>query len=117
MERYRGQERKKVEVSKKIRDKEAAYEVIDDKVDTILSLTEGVGTVSEMSARMDKLFADDGPPRVICSTVHRAKGLESDRVWMLADTFRPLGVSVEEDNVRYVAVTRAMRSLRLVATK
>lgn len=39
-----------------------------------------------------------------------AAELVLERVWMLADTFRP-GRSVEEDNLWYVAVTRAKREL------
>lgn len=50
-----------------------------------------------------------GGPAVTCSTVHRAKGLEAARVWWLEDTARRSGL--EEDNVRYVAVTRARQTL------
>jgi DNA helicase-2/ATP-dependent DNA helicase PcrA len=56
--------------------------------------------------------------RVACSTVHAAKGLERDVVWMVGDTFRVLPGNKprdrEERNLYYVAVTRAKRELRIV---
>ena len=52
-------------------------------------------------------------PCVILSSVHKAKGLEWNRVWLLTETFRK-GKGVEEDNIWYVAVTRAKQSLFLV---
>lgn len=46
---------------------------------------------------------------ITCSSVHRAKGLEADRVFVLAETLRDH--TVEEMNIRYVAITRAKREL------
>jgi ATP-dependent exoDNAse (exonuclease V) beta subunit len=39
--------------------------------------------------------------------------LERDRVWVLTETFKR-GRNEEEDNLWYVAVTRARKDLRLV---
>jgi superfamily I DNA/RNA helicase len=92
-------------------------EVIVDKVETIKYLCEGLSSVDELEARIESLFADmEGHANgfIICSTVHKAKGLESERVFLLEDTFftrkarkddRPL--AEEEYNIEYVAITRA----------
>lgn len=46
------------------------------------------------------------------STVHKAKGLETDNVWLLGETFS--AQDDEERNICYVAVTRARKCLYLV---
>lgn len=48
---------------------------------------------------------------IILSTIHRAKGLEADRVWLLEDGFIKPGVSEAEDNAQYVGITRAKTDL------
>jgi superfamily I DNA/RNA helicase len=66
-------------------------------------------------ARLDNIFAPEAHADrdfVVLSSVHKAKGLERDRVWLLEESFRRSGG--EEDNIRYVAITRAKRDLRLV---
>lgn len=55
------------------------------------------------------------------STVHRAKGLEADRVWLLETTFKAKRrgedegdgwrSGAEEANIRYVAITRSKHEL------
>lgn len=78
----------------------------------------GASTVAEVRQRIDRMFSDDGgKEKILLSSTHRAKGLEARRVWMLADTFRSFtrpGGSVEEDNLAYVAITRAREELRFV---
>lgn len=86
-----------------------------DKVECLRTLCEGTKTLEEVKDNIDKLFHDgDDKDRVILSSTHKAKGLERDRVFMLADTYRT-GKSQEETNLTYVAYTRAKRELYLVA--
>ncbi len=93
---------------------EDQYEQIVDKVEALFHLAEGMNTVDELVRRIESLFSDDDDRhRVTCSTVHRAKGLERDRVWMLRWTFRP-GNNREEDNIFYVGITRAREALYMV---
>jgi superfamily I DNA/RNA helicase len=65
------------------------------------------------------MFVDKASPdAVICSTIHRAKGLEADQVWLLEDGIPKPGKSAAEDNAHYVGITRAKRTLiRVAASK
>jgi superfamily I DNA/RNA helicase len=87
---------------------------IADKVACFEALSEGCETLAELKATIEKLFDDtDDRNRIILSTVHRAKGLERDTVFVLNYTF-VLGNSQEEKNIKYVAITRAKQELYFV---
>lgn len=90
------------------------YVQVQDQLDAIRALTEGTKLVSEVVAVIGTIFSDDRPTgAIVCSTVHKAKGLERDRVWLLSNTFF-LWDGVEEENLYYVAATRSKHSLFLV---
>src|SRR5574338_517808 len=79
-----------------------------DKAECLLNLCEGILTIADLKETIDKLFNDvNDTAKVIFSTTHKAKGLERDRVFVLAGTYRKSGTGGEEDNLWYVAVTRA----------
>lgn len=97
----------------------AAYmqrrDAICDQAEMLTSLTDAAPSVAEVEARIDALFTDDGLGQagmITCSSVHRAKGLEADRVFVLADTLRE--TNDEERNICYVAITRAKNTLTYV---
>lgn len=87
--------------------------VIEDQRDMLIALVEGCASVDEALNRIDTLFGDSelgvAFPTVVCSSVHRAKGLEADRVFILRSTLK--NNSREESNIYYVAVTRAKNHL------
>jgi DNA helicase-2/ATP-dependent DNA helicase PcrA len=94
---------------------------VADVADALVAISEGAADVADVIARIDRIFADDGEPKISLSTVHRAKGLEADRVWVLTQTLddaRPRTPieQVEESNLRYVAITRARRELMWIQT-
>ena len=61
------------------------------------------------------LFADADPSsRIVCSSIHRAKGLERERVFVWEPGIMPMGEGIQERNLAYVAITRAKRELWLV---
>jgi DNA helicase-2/ATP-dependent DNA helicase PcrA len=92
---------------------EAKAEELLDQIDTIRSLSDGLETVTQLRRRIDTLFQDaPGQSAVIFSTVHKAKGLEFDRVWMFEPTFNV--TTTEGENLYYVAATRAIKALHLV---
>ena len=87
-------------------------DAIIDQADMLSSLTDGAANVAEVETRIEALFTDDGLGQagmITCSSVHRSKGLEADRVFVLADTLRE--TSDEERNIAYVAITRAKSTL------
>lgn len=93
-------------------------DAVTDQHDLISSLAEECDSVDELLQRIETLFTDaesDNSSRVILSSVHRAKGLEADRVFLLQETFYPGGrVNQEEKNIEYVAITRAKKWLAWV---
>lgn len=81
-----------------------------DQESIVLALADDAETLTEVDTRCASLFSDDSSPAVMLSSVHRAKGLEADTVFVLRDTFRMSG-TIEEANLIYVAITRAKRRL------
>lgn len=90
---------------------EAAMLALDDKCETLTMLASGQDNVDSLIAAIERLFGDVGNTKgvVLLSTIHKAKGLEADRVWWLqpAKSFE----GEQEDNLRYVAMTRAKAEL------
>jgi len=87
-------------------------EAIKDQADMLVNLCDGAKNVDEVMTRADALFTDDGLGQagvITCSSVHKAKGLEAERVFVLASTLRQ--GNKEEENICYVAVTRAKAEL------
>jgi superfamily I DNA/RNA helicase len=104
-----------------LKEDESRAETLRDTYDTLHALSDGLATLAELEARIEALFAeaeDDGVARrVVLSSVHKAKGLEADRVFVLADTLYPGKggrARPEEANIHYVAITRAKRELVMV---
>lgn len=98
---------------------ESAVEFVADQAQTIRELSEGLTSMGELKARMETLFSDnDVGNSVVCSSVHKAKGLEAEKVFVLASTLYPgKRHDIEEENIHYVAVTRAKAELVLVEGK
>ncbi len=113
IEEWRSRECKRLQLRKPPMDTQA----IDDTAACILTLCEGLKTVDQVKDRLSKLFSDntDDEKTIVLSTTHKAKGLERDRVFVLKDTYRKRP-GEEEQNLWYVAVTRARRELYMVAT-
>lgn len=93
---------------------ETKLEAINDQVLTLAAVAEGCANVAEVERRITSLFEDSEncrKPAVVCSTVHKAKGLEWEAVTLLSETFRTTEGTGEEANIFYVAVTRAKNTL------
>ncbi len=86
-----------------------------DRAQCLETICAGAASVSEVEARIERIFSGDAPGgRVLLSSTHRAKGLEADRVWILRDTYLAWP-GVEEENLLYVAITRAKQELIYVS--
>lgn len=94
---------------------ESKVQEVQDTAETIKVLGEDLTSVAELVARIESLFGDDvGAANVVLSSVHRAKGRETDTVYVLRDTLYPGRkgkAEKEEANIEYVAVTRAKSTL------
>lgn len=89
-------------------------ELVNDQVQTLTAVADGCKNVDEIIARITNLFEDSDStrkPAVVCSSVHKAKGLEWNRTMLIADTFKNREKSDEEANIYYVAVTRAKKTM------
>lgn len=111
------------EVAKaKARDNDALAASISDKCESIRavieSLPENNRTVPELCRTIESLF--NGTSGAVLCTVHKAKGLEADRAWILNYSKMPAKWAKKdwekqaETNLLYVAITRAKETLCLI---
>lgn len=95
---------------------------LQDKRDCLREMCNNVKSISELKATVETLFADfdaEGIPRnaVVLSTVHRGKGLEAERVFILSPELLPHPMAKaewerkQERNLAYVAATRSTDTL------
>lgn len=120
---------RKAEVAKRIeRDVDANVQDIADKADSLEILMEFAAeqTVPGVLKEIDHLFGLDGREpanAVILSSIHRAKGLEADTVYILNPELMPSRYAKkdwekqQEANITYVAVTRARTNLFYISFK
>jgi len=94
---------------------QSKIELAQDQVATLTAIADGCVNVSQVEARITEIFQDSAgnrTPAVVCSSVHKAKGLEWDTVCLVNSSFRNVaGGNDEEANIFYVAVTRAKKTL------
>ncbi len=94
------------------------WQAIEDKVECIDALCDGVETLDELISNIEKIFADfaeDGKPKnaIVLGTVHRTKGLEAYNVTILDPENFPHAMAKkswereQERNLAYVGATRA----------
>ena len=98
---------------------EARLENLRDKHDCILAFTEGLSRVEEVKAKIASVFTEDKNNHgVSLSSIHKSKGLEARRVFFLhppnaglrRDKMQAWELE-QEDNLCYVATTRAIEEL------
>ncbi len=89
--------------------RETAVETAHDKADCMRALRDGVNDPRDIPQAIDAIFAE-GRGGIVLTSTHRAKGLESEVVWMIADTYGKRDTQ-EERNLSYVAITRSLREL------
>jgi DNA helicase-2/ATP-dependent DNA helicase PcrA len=102
---------------------EAAIEAVRDQEACIITYLEGNPTVNNLeglTSGIEGLFADERAS-VWLSSIHRSKGLEADRVFVLQPDRMALTwknqldwQAEQEQNLRYVGLTRAKKALYFV---
>ena len=114
---------KEAEMYKAIQlNREEKIQLIEDRFETLYAMTEGTTSVTEVVRRCETLFSDERKG-VLLSTVHRAKGLEADNVFILRPDLIPHPAAKksnspenlqQESNLEYVAITRAKKELTYI---
>lgn len=91
---------------------------LEDKKDCIMIFVNKATTVGGIIEEIKRVFEGKESGDIMLSTVHKAKGLEADNVYILATDRmpHPYGGS-EENNICYVAITRAKKNLFYVGPK
>jgi superfamily I DNA/RNA helicase len=102
-------------------------QLLEDKLDTMIILIErcqslGKHDVDSLKNLIDSMFSDSDDPKVpnvvVLSSIHKAKGLEWKRCFVLGNAqFIPSKYAtqawqqVQEENLKYISITRAMEEL------
>lgn len=100
-------------------EKYTMIQMLQDKQDCILALSEGCTSVEEIMGRITKIFSDE-QEGITFSSIHKAKGLEAKNVFILHPELMPHPMAKQdwerkqEDNIRYVASTRSLENLYFV---
>jgi DNA helicase-2/ATP-dependent DNA helicase PcrA len=112
----------------KIEDNEMAIQTLSDKVAAITTCymafnEEQLKTLLDFKMALIALFAEEGDC-VWLSTVHRAKGLEEENIYIIEPKTLPLAWPnqkawqyEQEKNLQYVAYTRSKNALYIVDTE
>jgi DNA helicase-2/ATP-dependent DNA helicase PcrA len=102
----------------------SALSEMNDRCDTLLAIIAASDddSLAAVKRTVMRIFSDDDKPGVTFCTVHRAKGLEADNVWIIRPELMPHSLAVqdwqieEERHLQYVAATRARLAVRYVVT-
>jgi superfamily I DNA/RNA helicase len=90
-----------------------------DKISTLETLSSGCLTGDELILKLKVIFSDDSDG-ICLSTIHKSKGLEADRVFIIHEDLMPSKHAkkdwekLQEKNLMYVAYTRAKSVLGFV---
>jgi hypothetical protein len=92
---------------------------LQDRYDCLSCFTEGVKTAAEVIKKIETVFTDENRGGIKLSSVHKAKGLEAKRVFILLPKEAPMPHPMakssweqeQEFNLKYVAITRAIEEL------
>ena len=112
------QERFNIEESDAIYHDEALN--LYDNIEAIKVLAEGLDTVEELVEKINIIFNGDEKDAIILSTVHKAKGMEADNIFILCPSLMPSQLARKaweiqaEENLAYVAITRAKKTLNYI---
>lgn len=101
--------------------------IIESKLDMIKTLeilSEGANTTDELIAKIDEIFPKkDKKEGIALSTIHKAKGLEAENVYIACNSLMPSASAKkdwekrQEHNLIYVAYTRAKNILGFIDEK
>jgi superfamily I DNA/RNA helicase len=96
---------------------------LQDRHDCILEFCATASYVKEVIDKINAVFSDEAKGNILLSSVHKAKGLEAKRVFILMPEAAPMPHPMarspwereQEINLLYVAITRAIEELVFVS--
>ena len=93
----------------------SGYTALEDKVMTLLFLARISDSVMDLKHKIKSIFTDE-IQGIVLSTVHKIKGLEANRVFIIRPDLLPMQTPkawqhIQEKNLQYVAYTRAKLDL------
>lgn len=93
----------------------SGYSALEDKVMTLLFLAKLADSIEDLKNSIRTIFTDE-IQGIVLSTVHKIKGLESNRVFIIRPDILPMKTNkgwqaLQEKNLEYVAITRAKLEL------
>lgn len=94
-----------------------------DTIKTMENLPKTVETRLDLEKFINDIFSDEGKEGIQLSTIHRAKGLEADNVFIICPSLLPSRLATmnweieEEKHLQYVMCTRAKNNLNFVTEK
>jgi len=93
----------------------SGYTALEDKVHTLLFLSRISDSVMDLKYKIKTIFTDE-IQGIVLSTVHKIKGLEANRVFIIRPDLLPMQTAkpwqyAQEKNLEYVAYTRAKHDL------
>lgn len=106
----------------KARTNEQNPQTIEDKANCIKILIDSSNTnsIQSLIGYIEGLFSDD-KAEITFSSIHKAKGLEADNVFILEPQLMPSPYAeqdweiIQEQNIEYVAITRAKKNLYFIS--
>jgi len=93
----------------------SGYVALEDKVSTLVFLAKLSNSVEDLKMKITTIFTDE-IQGIVLSTVHKVKGLEANRVFIVRPDLLPMTTvrgwqQIQETNLEYVAITRAKTEL------
>lgn len=93
----------------------SGYVALKDKVNTLLFLAKMSDSIADLRFKINSIFTDN-IQGIVLSTVHKVKGLEADKVFIIRPDLMPMANTkpwqfAQEMNLKYVAITRAKTEL------
>ena len=93
-----------------------------DSINSLLTLSERLTTKTKLIKNIENIFKEENNG-IILSTIHKAKGLEADNVYILCRSSMPSKLAhsdwerQQEENLIYVAITRPKQILGFISEK
>ena len=93
----------------------SGYTALEDKVMTLMFLAKLSDSIIDLKHKIRSIFTDE-IQGIVLSTVHKIKGLEANRVFIVRPDLLPMQTAkpwqyIQEKNLQYVAYTRAKLDL------